>query len=304
MSWMSGTESIPSQIINTIVMRPYFVVFFLTYLFGCSVHLGVKRGLFFAVAGYFVAWLAEFSSIHNGIPFGAYYYIETTKGKELWFMGVPFMDSMSFVFLAWASYSMALVAASPVLRTGPTLYLLETKKIRYSREARLLGALFFVLLDVIIDPVALRGDRWFLGQIYGYPELGLYFGVPIANFVGWFVVGFALIWMLQAMDRLMEKKRAVDWYGRRFIWRYVIGPSLYFGVLLFNLSVTFSIRQYGLAWVGVFFVLAQVLFLCFLLKANLKRGAAACAVEVHLADFPGATLSCLVSERVGKGVKR
>ena len=42
---------------------------------------------------------------------GHYYYIETTKGKELWVMGVPFMDSMSFVFLAWASYSMALMAA-------------------------------------------------------------------------------------------------------------------------------------------------------------------------------------------------
>ena len=289
MPWMSSTESIPSMIINTIVTRPYFVVFFLTYLFGCSMHMGVKRALLFAVAGYLVAWLAEFSSIHNGIPFGSYYYIATTKGKELWFMGVPFMDSMSFVFLAWASYSMALAAVSPALRAGTTLYLLERKKIRYSREARLLGALFFVLLDVIIDPVALRGDRWFLGHIYGYPEPGLYFGVPIANFVGWFVVGFVLIWLLQTTDSFLEKRRAADWFGRRLTWRYVIGPSLYFGVLLFNLSVTFSIGEYGLAWVGALIVLAQVLFLYFLLKANLKRGAAACAVEAHLADFPGTT---------------
>ena len=67
----------------------------------------------------------------------------------------------------------------------------------------------------------------------------------------------------------------------------MVGPSLYFGVLLFNLSVTFSIREYSLVWVDVFIVLAQVLFLYFLLKGNLSRGAATCALEAHLADFPG-----------------
>jgi putative membrane protein len=268
-------------------MRPYFVVFLLTYLFGCSAHMGVKRAIFFGIAGYLVAWLSEFSSIHNGIPFGHYYYIETTKGKELWVMGVPFMDSMSFVFLAWASYSMALMAASPIVRSRATLYLLETKKIRYSVGTRLLGALFFVLLDVIIDPVALKGGKWFLGQIYGYPEPGLYFGVPISNFVGWFIVGFVMIWALQTIDRFLEKKRARDWSTRRLLWRYVVGPSLYFGVLLFNLSVTFSIGEYTLAWMGILIVFAQVSFLYFSLKGNLVRGAEACAVEAHLADFPG-----------------
>lgn len=270
-------------------MRPYFVVFFLTYLFGCSMQMGVKRAVLFGIVGYLVAWLSEFSSIHNGIPFGHYYYIETTKGKELWVMGVPFMDSMSFVFLAWASYSMALMALSPVMRSGTIFYLLETKKIRYSIEASLLGAFFFVLLDVIIDPVALRGSRWFLGQIYGYSEPGIYFGIPITNFVGWFIVGFVLIWTLQTIDRFLEKKGAVDWSGRRPRWRYVIGSSLYFGVLLFNLTVTFSIGEYSLAWVGVLILLAQVSLLYFLLKGNLSRGATACAVEAHLADFPHVT---------------
>ena len=41
-----------------------------------------------------------------------------------------------------------------------------------------LTCLLFMLIDVVIDPVALRGDRWFLGQIYGYPDPGVYFGVP------------------------------------------------------------------------------------------------------------------------------
>ena len=49
-------------------------------------------------------------------------------------------------------------------------------------------------LDVVIDPLAVRGDRWFLGRIFYYPEPGWYFGVPIANFVGWVVVGAAIAW--------------------------------------------------------------------------------------------------------------
>jgi hypothetical protein len=70
---------------------------------------------------------------------------------------------------------------------------------------------FLGRLDVIIDPVALRGSRWFLGQIYGYPQPGVYFGVPISNFAGWFAMGFVLIWALQAIDRFMEMKRLKDW---------------------------------------------------------------------------------------------
>ena len=62
-------------------------------------------------------------------------------------------------------------------------------KIRTSWSSLLLTATFLTVIDVIIDPVALRGDRWFLGRIYGYPDPGVYFGIPLMNFVGWAVVG-------------------------------------------------------------------------------------------------------------------
>ncbi|MDH5698334.1 MAG: hypothetical protein OEZ41_00025 [Nitrospirota bacterium] len=32
-----------------------------------------------------------------------------------------------------------------------------------------LTVILFTFLDVVIDPVALQGERWFLGKIYGYP---------------------------------------------------------------------------------------------------------------------------------------
>ena len=269
---------------QTVQLRPYVFVFLLAYIFGCSMHLGLKRALLFSVAGYLIAWVSEYSSIHNGVPYGYYYYIEHTKGRELWVLGVPFMDSLSYVFLAYAGYSMALMVISPVVRFGRRVYLLETKKIRNSLAARFLGALLFVYLDIIIDPVALQGHKWFLGQIYGYPGKGVYFGVPISNFIGWYVVGCLMIYALQKIDRSLD--RCTDYVGHKFPWRSLIGPGLYFGILIFNLSVTFSIGEYHMGWVGIFLLLLPTVLGYLILTAKRTSEEIRSAMELHLQDFP------------------
>ena len=155
-----------ARIGGTIALRPYFAGFLLAYFLACSLHLGVKRAFLFAVAGYIVAWASEYSSIHNGFPYGLYYYIHTTRDVELWILGVPFMDSMSFVFLSYASYSMALLVTSPWVRCRGGIYPLESRKIRHSLKVRILGALFCVGLDVIIDPRRFKGR-----QVVSWPDL-------------------------------------------------------------------------------------------------------------------------------------
>ncbi len=275
-------------LIDTILLRPYVFAFLAVYLAGCSLHLGVKRALLFGVAGYGIAWLSEFSSIHNGFPYGHYYYLDGTRGKELWVLGVPFMDSISYVFLAYASYSLALLVFSPLRRSGGVVYVLETKKIRDSLQARILGALLFVYLDIIIDPVAVRGDRWFLGRIYGYPEQGVYFGVPLSNFLGWFAVGFAMIYVLQKIDQYLRRKGAPDLIGYKYPWRFLVGPILYFGVLVFNLSVTFFIREHMLGWAGIFIVLLPAFLLYAIVRDKISRESVETAVAEHYRDFPQA----------------
>jgi hypothetical protein len=265
-------------------MRPYVFVFLLVYLLGCSMHLGLKRAVSFCIAGYIIAWLSEYSSIHNGIPYGYYYYIENTKGKELWVLGVPFFDSLSYVFLAYASFSMALVVLAPVLRREGKIYLLETRKIRNSVYTNILGAIFFVYLDIIIDPVTLLGDRWFLGSIYGYPQRGIYFGVTVSNFIGWLIVGFLLIYALIKIDRSLFTVK--DWFGSRYRWRYVIGPCLYCGVIFFNIAVTFYIGEYNLALVDVFIVLLPAVFLYLLMRSKLSAQSSDDALRAHILDFP------------------
>jgi uncharacterized membrane protein len=284
--------SLPSLLVGTVLLRPYVFIFLAVYLVGCSMQLGLRRALLFGVAGYLITWLSEYSSIHNGIPYGLYHYIEATRGKEIWVLGVPLMDSMSYVFLAYASYAVALVALSPVISVRGMPYLLETKKMRGSLSVRMLGALFMVYLDIIIDPIALRGGKWFLGEIYGYPAGGVYFGVPVSNFIGWLFVGFLLVWALQKIDAYLDKKEVRDCQGYRFPWRYMVGPALYAGVLLFNLWITFSIGEYNLGLAGIFIVLLPAALLYLIIRSRPAHGVAVTeAIESHLRDFPKAQLS-------------
>ena len=98
---------------GTVWLRPYVFIFLGTYLVIATMHLGAGRAVAFVVLGYCISWTAEFCSINFGFPFGEYLYIPATVNRELWVAGVPFMDSLSYVFLAYASFSLALVALTP-----------------------------------------------------------------------------------------------------------------------------------------------------------------------------------------------
>jgi putative membrane protein len=186
------------------------------------------------------AFAAEASSIRTGIPFGWYYYVPATADRELWVAGVPFFDSLSFPFLLAASYGLAWLLLAEKAACGPAGE--AEVRSRPARTAHLaLATGLFVLADVVIDPVALRGDRWFLGQIYGYPEPGVYFGVPLANFGGWGVVGAVATTLYHVWERRRPERSVAVFRGRSLLC-----PGLYFIVLAFNLVVTFALREWRL----------------------------------------------------------
>src|SRR5690348_16608926 len=125
--------------VGTVSMRPYVFAFFVTYLVAAVLHLGWRKTIWFTVAGYLIAFASEYSSINNGFPYGWYYYIESTRGRELWVAGVPFFDSLSYVFLCYCSYAAALLVLSPAKWSKGNLILLETGRLRRSFSALLLG---------------------------------------------------------------------------------------------------------------------------------------------------------------------
>jgi uncharacterized membrane protein len=225
-------------LIGTLVLRPYVFGFLAAFLLAGAVDLGWRRTVLFGAWVGPIAWLSEFCSTRYGVPFGFYHYTGTTHGQELFLADVPFMDCLSFTFLAYAAFCLARAA----LRDRPAS----------PAALVVLSGTLMMLLDVVIDPVAVRGDRWFLGQIFYYPEGGVYFGVPISNFIGWTVVGMVGVAGYLGATRWLDDAhgqtavRGFDGHGRR-VWP---GMALYYAVLAFNLVVTSWISEWWMLGVG------------------------------------------------------
>jgi putative membrane protein len=264
---------LPILLLQTILIRPYVFVFFAGFLFFSTQLVGWPRTWRFWVISWVTAFVCEFSSTRTGIPFGWYHYTGSTAGQELYLANIPFMASLSFCFLLYAAYCLTLCMLLPIdsssKSTRPSV-----RPLRFDLAARtgmpalLLTAVLFALIDMVIDPVALRGDRWFLGKIYYYLDSGVHFGVPLENYVGWGVVGVTSLAMYFPIDRrLPAPPPHANWTTTH---RLLLGVGLYYAVLAFNLAVTFSIGEWRLGISGLLMYLPLTAWLVLRLTGFLR----------------------------------
>ena len=211
-------------LVGTVTLRPYVFAFLIGFVVAAVSDLGWRRTLGFAACMWPLTIAAELSSTRTGFPFGLYHYTELTRGRELFIADVPFFDSLSFVFLAYASFCLARLAFAR--RAAPRWAMAVT------------AGVLMMALDVVIDPLAVLGDRWFLGRVFFYDKPGPYFGVPISNFMGWVMVGAAGVGLYLVLGKNDS--------GRR-VWP---GVALYYAVLGFNLTMTVQIGELLLAVIG------------------------------------------------------
>ena len=272
------------RIFGMVVLRPYVFVFFTVYLCVAVTRMGWWRTMIFSIIAYLVAFTAEYSSTRTGVPFGLYHYIDVTRDRELWISNVPFWDSLSFTFLCYLGWRLGVLLHAPVSIEPDDVRTMETREIASSWRVCLSGALLMTWLDIVIDPLTVHGDRWFLGRMYYYPEGGIYFGVPLSNFMGWFVVGVVTTRAFQLWERQCGTR-----YGRRGARRLpfsgLFEPLVYLGILAFNLFLTFWIGETLLGTVGiVLYVPIVTLFAVHV--CDPRRRATATDIAAHERDHP------------------
>ncbi|MGH7341496.1 MAG: carotenoid biosynthesis protein, partial [Candidatus Rokuibacteriota bacterium] len=257
---------------GSVMLRPYVFVFLLAYLFAAVSRMGWARTGTFTAIAWAVAYVAEFSSTRNGFPFGLYHYVDTTRDRELWLANVPLFDSLSFTFLCYLGHALAVLLYAPLVMRRGDFQVADTRAIRTSTRVLLTGAFLTMLLDVVIDPVTLQGERWFLGRIYYYPNGGAHFGVPLSNYVGWFLVALVSIGVFQ----LCERRTGWSTAGIRHLpYGGLVEPLIYLGIVVFNLGITFWIGEQLMGVVGVtVFAPVVVLFLTHVLNP-MRRATAA-----------------------------
>jgi len=236
----------PILLAGTVQLRPYVCVFLAVFLVQAGRDLGWRRAFGWLGWSWGVAFAAEYASTRIGIPFGLYHYTGETAGRELFISNVPFFTPLSFPFLAYASYCLARWALGQAHGWA---------------SAALAGALM-MLVDVVVDPLAILGERWFLGRIFYYAEPGIYFGVPLSNFAGWFLVGWAIVGgYLWAVGRRPQA-----------LGSPLGGIGLYYGVVLLNLGITGWIGERTRLGAGIL-VHVGVFLLVYALKAiSVTRG--------------------------------
>ncbi|MCA8912245.1 MAG: carotenoid biosynthesis protein [Planctomycetes bacterium] len=305
-----------SELFYSILHRPYVFVFLLAFLAFSWMEQGKLRTGIWLVTGYLIALAAEWCSVNPAIrlPFGYYVYHKDVLANDLLVFGVPFFDSLSFAFLSYVSFSFAQYFMSPLWRRGLNYQRVTSRGIRNSPATLFLGAALMMIIDVVVDPVAHLGRYWFLGDIYHYPSPGYHFNVTMANYAGWFVVGWVIIFVNQRIDGFLANRELVN--DKPVELPYVphkglFAPLFWAGILLFNLGVT--------AWLGwgfepdpdVDFDAAEVrkLFLsgCFVVTPILLLAAAQLVkpsnrpgaedLTAWLADYPNPKLDELMTGR-------
>jgi uncharacterized membrane protein len=150
----------------------------LFFTLGQSIYeMGIRNALLFLVITGVIGFLAEILGTNSGFPFGKYYYTNFLGSK---FLGVPLVVPLVWFVIAYLSYSIVAGNSSFGSR-GKNL----PPDHLFARTV-LLAAFGAVAWDLMIDPMFSSYGYWvWTGQFLPLPELD---GIPLTNFVGWFVL--------------------------------------------------------------------------------------------------------------------
>ena len=126
-----------------------------------------QRELLSVFTIFLIGMICEILGVNYGYIFGDYVYLDNLGTKVF---GVPILIGINWIILTFI--------------TGSISSYIFKKNLKFSI---LLGAIFMILLDLIIEPVAPLLGFW----IFDLPA------VPLQNYVGWFLIGLATQFVYQ-----------------------------------------------------------------------------------------------------------
>jgi putative membrane protein len=131
----------------------------------------------FALLIYCLGFGIEFLGVHTGIVFGSYQYGDALGFK---LANIPLLIGVNWVLLIFAAGSTIqyIPINSDVLKSA-------------------LAAVLLVLLDVFIEPVAIRFDYWHWASAT----------IPFQNYVAWFAFSFGCFWLF--FNQKQKEKNSV-----------------------------------------------------------------------------------------------
>ena len=182
---------------------------------------GELRGLCAGLTVMAISYLVEAMGVQTGFPFGVYRY------TDVLFLQLPGSVPLAVLF-AW------------VLIIFSVYGWLRLEKQRLTIGRILIGASLATLLDMEIEPVATHLEHYWEWLAPGHVN---YYGVPIMNFVAWFVIACVLLFLI---DRILP---GIAENSTRLV---ALVPRLLFGLSLFMFGlVDLTHGYYGAVVPGI-----------------------------------------------------
>jgi len=138
-----------------------------------SVLYGAKGMSVFAIFCLGFGTLAESASLRTGFPFGHYYFTDVMGPK---IFQLPLLLALAYLGIGYVSWVLALLILGDVDKPAHGTRLLALP---------LLASLIMLAWDLSMEAVWSTIDRAWIWR-----DGGAYFGVPVGNFIGWFLTGY------------------------------------------------------------------------------------------------------------------
>lgn len=170
-----------------------------------------------------VSTILESSSILNGFPLGHYYYT-SLLGPRLGL--IPVFVYVSYVSLGYLAWVLATLLVSEVRRSSSFFITVAVP---------LIASSLMVSWDLSADPIGST-----IKHAWIWTQGGAYFGVPLSNFVGWFLIVYLIFQLfalyqrhsgLEDLDRPMNGTHYLQviilyaWTGFGFVLSYLLRPG-------------------------------------------------------------------------------
>jgi uncharacterized membrane protein len=178
---------------------------------------GRRHFLVFFMLTFVISWSYETSSILTGFPFGHYVYTDKL-GPKLWLVPLLIMPAyFSMGYIAW-TLGHVLVDRFDDRLAGAEVVLVPV-----------LASFVMVMWDLVIDPASST-----ITGAWIWRDGGGYFGVPLVNFLGWYLcvftiyLVFALYLQRSAEGTKVTSLRSTN-LGERSTWAL---PALMYGAVM------------------------------------------------------------------------
>ena len=150
----------------------------------------------FVIISFFIGIFIEIIGTKTGLIFGGKYEFNLKLSPGPSISGIPLIIPLSWSGLTY----MILNYCELVL--GGSFYSLSNQNI----TLLFLPSILMVLLDLILDPIAVDEKRW------SWKKSGVYYGVPLLNFVGWLFTTFLILFIFQLIQSDFKIDKEVDFF--------------------------------------------------------------------------------------------